>query len=141
VDEAVTRFLAASESKDIDGMVATLAPDVELVSPLSGRMVFRGTDDVHLLLDAVYRGLTGLRWDREMGDDRARVAVSRGKIGGVTIDDAMVFELDDDGRIARIRPHLRPWLALTVLALRLGPAIARRPGVVWRALHQQPRSS
>jgi hypothetical protein len=51
----------------------------------------------------------------------------------------MVFELDDDGRIARIRPHLRPWLALTVLALRLGPTIARRPGVVWRAL--RPRAT
>jgi hypothetical protein len=141
VDEAVTRFLAASESKDIDGMMATLAPGVELVSPLSGRMVFRGTDDVHLLLEAVYRGLTDLRWDREMGDGRTRVAVSRGKIGGVTIDDAMVFELDDDGRIVRIRPHLRPWLALTVLALRLGPTIARRPGAVWRALQRPHRSS
>jgi hypothetical protein len=48
--------------------------------------------------------------------------------------DAMVFELAPDGRIRRISPHLRPWFALTLFALVLGPKVARRPGVVWRAL-------
>jgi hypothetical protein len=46
----------------------------------------------------------------------------------------MVFELAPDGRIRRIGPHLRPWLALTVFAARLGPKVARRPGVIGRAL-------
>jgi hypothetical protein len=46
----------------------------------------------------------------------------------------MIFELASDGRIDRIRPHLRPWLALTVFALMLGPRVARHPGLVWRAL-------
>ena len=46
----------------------------------------------------------------------------------------MVFELDADGRIRRISPHLRPWLALTLFALVLGPKVGRRPGVMWRAL-------
>lgn len=45
----------------------------------------------------------------------------------------MVLELSD-GLITRIRPHLRPWLALTVLALVLGPKVGRHPGVVRRAL-------
>ena len=40
----------------------------------------------------------------------------------------------EDGRIRRIGPHLRPWLALTLFALVLGPKVGRRPGVVWRAL-------
>jgi hypothetical protein len=35
-----------------------------------------------------------------------------------------------------IRPHLRPWLALTVFAIKLGPKVARHPGVVMRALRQ-----
>jgi hypothetical protein len=48
--------------------------------------------------------------------------------------DAMVFHLGADGRIRRISPHLRPWLALTLFALVLGPQVSRRPGVVWRAL-------
>jgi hypothetical protein len=48
--------------------------------------------------------------------------------------DAMVLELGPDGRIARVRPHLRPWLALTVFAAVLGPKVATRPGVLRRAL-------
>ena len=43
-------------------------------------------------------------------------------------------ELNDAGLIVRIRPHLRPWLAITLFALVLGPKIARHPGVLRRAL-------
>jgi hypothetical protein len=39
VDDAVARYRTASETNDIDGLIATLAPDAELVSPLSGRLV------------------------------------------------------------------------------------------------------
>jgi hypothetical protein len=46
----------------------------------------------------------------------------------------MVLELDDQGLIRRIRPHLRPWLAVTAFALVLGPKILVDPGMVWRAL-------
>ena len=57
-------------------------------------------------------------------------------IGPVRLGDAMVFELADDGRIKTIRPHLRPWLALTLFALVLGPKVARHPGIVLRALRR-----
>lgn len=46
---SVAAFCVASEACDVDGMVATLAPDAELVSPISGRMVFRGRDDLRPL--------------------------------------------------------------------------------------------
>ena len=65
-----------------------------------------------------------------------RVVIGDGRIGPLTLGDAMVFELAEDGRIRRIRPHLRPWLALTLLALVLGPKLARHPGVLMRALRQ-----
>jgi hypothetical protein len=48
--------------------------------------------------------------------------------------DAMVFDLGSDGRIQRISPHLRPWLALTLFALVLGPKVARHPAMIRRAL-------
>jgi hypothetical protein len=47
------------------------------------------------------------------------------------------FELGEDGLIRRIRPHLRPWLAITLFALLLGPKITGQPGVVWRALRRR----
>ncbi len=132
----MARYRAASEADDIDGIMATLTPGAELVSPLSGRMVFRGKTDLRVLLTAVYGSMTGLRWREEMGDGNVRVVVGDAAVGPFKLGDAMVFELAEDGRIQRIRPHLRPWLALTLLALKLGPKIGRHPGVVRRALRR-----
>jgi hypothetical protein len=133
---AVATFLEATRAKDVDRMMSALAPDAELASPLSGRMLFRGVADLRVLLAAVYGGLSDLTWREVIGDGSTRVAVSDARIAGVTITDAMVLELDDAGLIVRIRPHLRPWLAITLFALLLGPKIARHPGVLRRALRR-----
>jgi hypothetical protein len=134
MEDAVSRYCAATEAGDVDGFMAALAPDVEVVSPISGRMVFRGHEDVRILLTAVYGTLTGLRWTKAVGDGDDRVAVGEARIMGVGMTDAMVFELAPDGRIQRIGPHLRPWLALTLFALVLGPKVGRHPALIRRAL-------
>lgn len=134
VDDAIARYRAASEANDIDALMETLAPDAELVSPLSGHMVFRGHDDLRALLSAVYGSLRDWKWREELGDQTRRVLTGDGRVGPFNLGDAMVFELAADGRITRVRPHLRPWLGLTGFALMVGPRIARNPGVVWRAL-------
>jgi hypothetical protein len=134
MDESVERYLTASEAGDIDGVMGSLAAEIEVISPISGRMVFRGREDVEVLLGAVYGTLKGLRWTRTVGAGEHRVALGEARLGPVRMTDAMVFELAPDGSIRKIAPHLRPWLALTLFALVLGPKVARRPGVVWRAL-------
>ena len=131
------RYRTASETNDMDGLLATLAPDVELISPLSGRLVFRGHDDLRILLGAVYGDMKGLRWREEVGDGATRVVLGDGTIGPFKLADAMVCELDTDGRIRTIRPFLRPWLAVTFFALRLGPKIGRQPGVLLRAARRR----
>jgi hypothetical protein len=133
VEDAVACYRTASEANDIDGLIAALSPDVELVSPLSGRLVFRGQDDLRVLLSAVYGGMNGLRWRQEVGDGATRVVLGDGMVGPFRLADAMVCELAEDGRIRRIRPYLRPWLSLTFLALMLAPKMARHPGVMVRA--------
>ena len=137
VDDAIARYRSASEANDIDALIATLAPDAELVSPLSGRLVFRGKDDLRVLLTAVYGGMQGLRWHEELGEGAIRVVLGDGTIGPFRLADAMVCELDEQGRIRRIRPYLRPWLALTFLALKLGPKLGRHPGVILRAARRR----
>lgn len=135
MDDAVAVYRAASESNDIDELMATLAPDAVVVSPLSGRMVFGGYDDVRILLGAVYSTVREMRWNERVGDGPAQILVGTFKVGPLRASDAMAFDLDAHGRIGRIRPHLRPWLATTLFALLLAPKVARHPGVVWRALH------
>lgn len=136
MDDAVARYRAATETNDIQMLVDTLAPDVELVSPISGRMVFRSKDDLRVLATAVYGSMTGLRWRQEVGDDTVRVVIGDAKVGPLNIGDAMVFELAADGQIKRITPHLRPWLALTLLAVKLGLKLAGHPGLIRRALQK-----
>ena len=134
--DAIARYRAASEAQDVEGVVGTLASDAELVSPISGRLVFRWTDDLRALFTALFATVAHIDWDREVGDGPVRVLVGTAAAGPFQLTDAMVVELDGNGRIMRLRPHLRPWLALTVLALTLGPRVARHPGVVRRALRR-----
>ena len=122
----------------MDALAATLAADVELPSPLIGRATFKRPDDVRFLLGAVYEILDHVTWEEPIGDGQSRLAVCHSSVGGLRIDDAMLFELDHDGRIRRIRPHLRPWLALSVFAVMIVPKVARRPGVLWRAVRNAP---
>jgi ketosteroid isomerase-like protein len=136
VDDAVARYRAASEAGDVDAVMATLAPDAELVSPISGRMVFRGHDDLRVLLSAVFASITDLRWREETGDERVRVVVGEASVGPVRLGEALILDLTEDGRIQRLRPYMRPWPALTLLALRLGPRMGRHPRVVRRALRR-----
>jgi hypothetical protein len=134
--DAIGTYREASEANDIDRLMGTLAPDAELVSPISGRMVFGGHDDLRLLLGAVYSTIGDLRWTEEVGDGAARVLIGEFRVGPLRGSDAMAIELDADGQIRRIRPHLRPWLSTTIFAMLLGPKVARRPAVVWRALRR-----
>jgi hypothetical protein len=140
--DAVARFCTASASNDLDGIVGTLALDAELVSPISGRMVFRGRDDLRVLLTAVYgRTIRNLRWHDRVGTGDLQVVLGDAEIGPLMLTDAMVFELAEDGLIQRLRPHLRPWLALTLFALRLGPKMGRHAGLVRRSLARTPSTA
>jgi hypothetical protein len=132
--DAVARYRLASEQNNIAGLMECLAPDAELVSPLSGHMVFRGHDDLRVLLGAVYGSLTDLRWREEIGDGPVRVVTGDCRIAGLRLGDAMVLELASDDRILRIRPHLRPWLPVTVFALVLGARLMAHPDILRRAL-------
>jgi hypothetical protein len=134
MDDAVSRYRSASETGEIDALMQTLSPDVELISPISGRMVFRGREDLRILLGAVYGSLNGLRWSETLGDGDRRVVLGEARVGALRLTDAMICELGPEGQIRRISPHLRPWLALTLFAAILVPKVATHPGLIRRAL-------
>ncbi len=136
VEDAIQVYRTASEAGDIEAIMSLLEPDAELVSPISGRMVFRGEEDIRVLFGAVYGSLTDLRWLDEAGDERLRLLRGEARVGPFKLGDAMVFELSERGRISRVRPHLRPWLGLTAFALVVGAKVARHPSVVLRALRR-----
>lgn len=97
----IAEFRAASEANDLDKFVDTLAPDAELVSPLLAHGVIRGKKDLRLLFAAVYGSLSELRWTEEIIDGNRGLMIAEARVGPFRIDDAMVFELDSEGRIRR----------------------------------------
>jgi hypothetical protein len=115
-------------------LMMTLSPDAELVSPLSGRMVFRGAADLEILLTGVYGMVRAWHWEQPLGEGRRRVLVGDGKVGPFKLGDAMMVELDEAGLIRRLRPHLRPFLGLIAFAVLLGPKLAGHPAMLLRAL-------
>jgi hypothetical protein len=134
MDDAIATYREASEANEVDRLLGVLAPDAEVVSPISGRMVFRGAKDLRVLLGAVYSTTRGMRWTEEVGEGAARVLIGEFKVGPLRMTDAMAFDLASDGRIRRIRPHLRPYLGTTLFAMSLGLKVGIHPGVVLRAL-------
>lgn len=134
MSDAIARYRTASEAADVAAITDLLEPDAELVSPISGRMVFRGSRDLSVLFGAVYGSLRDLHWYDEVGDGRVTLLRGEARIGPFNLGDAMVIELSPAGRIQRIRPHFRPWLGLTAFAAVVGPKLVRHPGVIARAL-------
>jgi hypothetical protein len=139
--DAVSRFSAASENCDVAAMAATLAASAELISPVSGRMRFTGRSDLQVLLAAIYGVLSNVRWTRVVGQGNVRIVLGEATIARVHLTDAMVIELDGDGNIQRITPHIRPWLGLTLIALALVPRMFRQPGVIVRAFRSTKRQA
>ena len=131
---ALEQFISASQDGDRAALAGALSPDVEVVSPFVGRMVFRGREDVIALLGAVYDSLSGLEWYRRAGEAPFVVVMGRARIAGLLLEDAMVLELDAEGRVRRVRPHLRPLAAMLALLAPLLVRLAGRPGVFLRAL-------
>ncbi|MFB8274909.1 nuclear transport factor 2 family protein [Nocardia colli] len=132
--DSVAKFCAATTAADFDALMETLTPDAALVSPLSGKLVFRGKDDLRILLTTAYGGLANLRWTEQIGDGRRRVLLAEANVGPFRLTEALVLELAEDGRIRGLNPHLRPWLTLTALAVWLAPGLLRHPGVLRRAM-------
>lgn len=135
MNDAISRYRAATEDGDVDRAMELFTPDAELVSPVSGRLVIRGKRDLRSLFETVYGSLRGLTWIDEMASGRTGLLRGEARIGPFRLGDAMFFELDSEGRIRRIRPHFRPWLGLTAFAVIVGAKLAvRHPGLIARAL-------
>lgn len=133
--DVVSQFLAAAAAGDTDALIATLADDAEMVTPLSSRVVVRGREDLRTFFAAFLPVLSrDLHWRIRVGNGDTTVAVAEARLGGVRVEDAMLIEQNADGRIRRIAPHVRPWLGLTVSAFVLGPKLMRHPGLIRRAI-------
>jgi SnoaL-like domain len=129
--ETTARYSAAAEANDIDGVLATMAPDVTLHSPITERVTFNGRDEMRELLAVAFETISDIRYFEDIGDARTRVLFFRGMVGRQPVEEAARLTLNDDGLITELTLFFRPLPGLTALAAKLGPRItARRHGAV-----------
>jgi len=121
-------YRAAVEAGDVDALVACLAPDVVLSSPITDRFVFRGHAQLRDVMEDVFAVVHDRRNHADVGDDRTRLLQASGRVGRTRIEEALLITLDDAGLIVRIDLFVRPLPGLTALAAALGPRVAARHG-------------
>jgi hypothetical protein len=124
--ETTARYRAAAEAHDVEGVIATLAADVVLHSPITERVGFRGHDEMRELLGSVFEALTDIRYTHDIGNERQRALFVRARVGGQPVEEAMRIGLNDHAQIDEITLFFRPLPGLAALAGALAPRVVER---------------
>jgi hypothetical protein len=136
--ETTRRFRAAFMSADLDALIDTMAPDVELRSPITLGYRFRGREELRELMLDVLAVVRDTTYFEEVGDERVRALFGRSRVGAQAIEEAVLLRFDADGRVRELTLHVRPLPGLAALAAELAPRIMRRrhgqPGAAAGAL-------
>ena len=116
-------FRAAVQSGDHAGMVAALAPDPVLRSPVSFKP-FEGREAVSRLFEILLEVFEDFRYTDEFEADGKAALIFRTRVGDRDVEGLDLFRFDADGRIRELTVMVRP--ASAVMAL--GEAVGARLG-------------
>ena len=127
----VARYREAVERQDVDALIATLSPDVEMFSPISQRALLRGRPTIRDVVAAVFANVEEMQVVDEIAtaDGRRRVLYLRGHLrGGQPVEESAWLRFDNAGLVAELTLFIRPLSALTALVAAMGPPLAARRG-------------
>jgi ketosteroid isomerase-like protein len=113
-------FRSAVENGDRDAMVAALAPDVVLNSPVKHRP-FEGREAVAALFGALVETFEDFHYTDEFDDaDGCKALVFRARVGDRELEGIDILRFDDEGRIANLTVMVRPLTGAIALAEEVG---------------------
>ncbi len=124
----IEAWRSAGERGDARAAAACLAPDADLISPLTDRLRFHGRDEMETVLEAAFAVISDLRFHTELGDGDSWALFYFARVADREFEEAQLLRLDGDGLIRELTLFGRPLPALTGLMSRLGPELARRQG-------------
>ncbi len=125
-EPTVSAFRDAAERRDLEALLATLAPDVVIRSPVSARLKFQGVEDARELFGMVFDELGEFTYTDELADAGTGILVYRGRLAGQEIEETQLLRLPPDGQIREISFFIRPLPGLAGVAGRFAPSLARR---------------
>jgi SnoaL-like domain len=116
-------FRAAAEAGDHAAMVATLAPDAVLRSPVSFKP-FEGREAVSRLFGILLETFEDFRYTDEFDADGKAALVFAARVGDRELEGVDLFRFDADGQVAELTVMVRPLSAAIALAEAVGPKLA-----------------
>jgi hypothetical protein len=116
-------FKAAVQAGDHAGMVAALAPDPVLRSPVSFKP-FEGREAVSKLFAILLETFEDFHYTDEFEADGRAALIFRARIGDREVEGLDLFRFDDEGRIAELTVMVRPASALMALGEAVGAKLA-----------------
>src|SRR5205085_12262958 len=122
---AASEFRAAIERGDVDAMLATLADDVLLHSPVSFKP-FEGKAAVSELLRIIVSVFEDFRYTDELPGDDVHGLIFRARVGEREVEGLDLIRPGPEGRIADFTVMVRPLTAVVALAEAVGPQLAER---------------
>lgn len=120
---AAEAFRSAAEAKDVDAILATMAEEVVLHSPVSHRP-FTSRDDIRLVLEALADALDGFRYTDQLDGEGVTALVFRATIGRRQLEGLDLLRFDPEGLISELTVMMRPKSGLDAVLDHVGRAIA-----------------
>jgi hypothetical protein len=117
------------DRRDHAALVATLAPDVRMTSPVT-RDPFVGIDEVSLVIKLLMEAFEELDYPDEFDCGDVSIVSFSGVMRGRRITGHELLRLDEHGRVRSIEISARPPAGVASIARGVGPALARRRGRV-----------
>jgi hypothetical protein len=120
---AASDFRAAIERRDLDGMVAALADDVVLHSPVSFKP-FEGKEAVTRLFEILLRTFEDFRYTDELAGEEIHALIFRARVGDRDVEGLDLVRPGPDGRIVDFTVMVRPLTGVVALAEAVGAQLA-----------------
>jgi hypothetical protein len=114
------------EARNLPAIVDAFAPDAEFHSPLTGRLSFKGHEQITALSRVILDVFKDFHYTEELLGENTGFLVSRARIDGNDIEMVDHMRFGRDGRISEFTVFFRP-LPAAAAALRLiGAGLGRR---------------
>jgi hypothetical protein len=121
---AVHPFREAVERRDHEGMVAALADDVELHSPVAFKP-FVGREAAGGVLAAVMATFEEFRYTDELTQpDGTHALIFEARVGEKKVQGLDLLRHDDEGRVRELTVMVRPASGLMALGEAMAPKVA-----------------
>ena len=120
----VTAFERAVEARDLDALVAALAPDVVFRSPVVYRP-YEGREVVSKVIEAAIHVFDDFEYVQRLEAEGGQALIFKASVGDRELDGLDLLRLDGDGLVSELTVMVRPMSGVQALAAAMGEQLKR----------------